>query len=91
VTQNLVIELKPPRHRWDKDNERRFAGIDFPDGCSRNIRTCLHCGLKRITVIPPRSPPFPHHVWVTRDDKKWIGEATPPCISAEVTELREAS
>jgi hypothetical protein len=75
------------RHAWDHANERRLSS--GPDGNARNERDCIHCGMTRITVIPPHG--FPWHEWRTREGKVWVGEATPPCVERGGASLKGAS
>ena len=81
--------MKPPRHEWDHAGERRLNGFDAADGNARNERTCVKCGIVRITIIPPHG--YPWHEWRTKNGGTYVGEATPPCVSREVVELREAA
>ncbi|RJP47928.1 MAG: hypothetical protein C4583_15645 [Anaerolineaceae bacterium] len=54
------------------------------DGNERHERKCVHCGLTRITLIPPRGECW--HEWKTVAGEKWQGELTPPCIAVIVAE-----
>jgi len=64
------------RHKWDHEREQRLAGTDRLLSC--NIKQCLVCRMKKITMIPPYG--FPWHEWLTADGKTWVGETTPPCL-----------
>ena len=80
------------KHKWDHDNERRYAHTDTPDGCSRNERDCIICGVVMVTVIPPAG--LPYHEWRTKDggDKVWTKR--PECVvdeSVSIAELNKAS
>lgn len=77
------------KHRWNYETERRLAGIDTADGNDRNERDCLHCGITRVTVIPPHGRSA-WHEWRTKTGGIYLGEMTPPCVNAVAAELREA-
>jgi hypothetical protein len=67
------------RHKWDHAGERRLSGFDCTDGNARNERTCVKCGIVRITVMPPHGLPW--HEWRVKDGGTYVGEATPPCLA----------
>ena len=77
------------RHEWNDGAERRLAATDAGDGNARNERDCLHCGMTRITVIPPHG--YPWHEWRTRDGQVWVGEATPPCLFGALKAVEAAA
>lgn len=70
------------RHRWKDDEDPR--PVLGADGLERKTPICIHCGMSRITVIPPYG--FPWHEWKTVAGQNWQGELTPPCRVVIVAE-----
>ncbi len=68
------------RHSWNATDPKRIAACDCPDGNDRTEKTCPVCGLVKITVHPAQG--FPWREWRTKDGKRWVGDATPPCVEA---------
>jgi hypothetical protein len=66
------------------------------DGNERQERVCQRpgCGLIRVTVIPPVSPPpYPWRRWRWPDGEEFTSDGTPECRGAagKPVEVREAS
>lgn len=78
----MTLEQLPVRHlhRWPRESERRLHRSEFADGNDRTERQCPLCGMWRVTVHGADG--FPWREWRTRDDKVWVGAATPPCLDA---------
>lgn len=90
-----VNHMASTRHKWPEDRHAKiFLAQETRDGLERHERTCIQCGMTRITVIPPVG--WPWHEWRTKDGPVWVGEATPPCLFVVVKQvakpwLKEAS
>lgn len=67
-----------PRHSWG--SPVTVLPADSSDGNERTERTCAHCGLVKITVHYARG--LPGREWRTKEGKRWVGDATPPCLGA---------
>jgi hypothetical protein len=68
---------KPLRHRWSEPVA--VLPDDTFSGCQETERTCLACGMVRITVHPPVHRDV-WRAWRTRDGKRTDKiSATPPC------------
>ena len=78
------------RHKWPDDKRATvLVAHETPDGNERHERTCLQCGMTRITVVPPHG--YPWHEWRTRDGQVWVGEATPPCLFGALKAVEAAA
>lgn len=73
VSKLPAAEPSARRHRWGE-------GVLVGEYLDRTERTCVHCGLVKITVHPPQG--WPWREWRTREGKRWEGENTPPCLEA---------
>lgn len=73
-----TLLVKSPHHRWDINAIIRKPACESQDGNDRTERTCLHCGMVKITVHPPQG--FPWHEWRTATGAVWQGDSTPPCV-----------
>lgn len=70
------------RHTWPHMVEAGYCCLDgsqYADGNARTERTCIACGLVKVTVHPPHGLPW--REWRTAAGKVWRGDATPPCLS----------
>jgi len=65
------------RHLWTEPT--RFAA-PCRLGLAWNSRTCLRCGMEKITKLPPRG--WPWHEWVPLNGERLVQERTPPCECA---------
>ncbi len=77
-----TIAFAPRKHQW---GESARVG-EYAD---RTERTCVLCGLVKITVHPPRG--FPWREWRTRAGKIWQGTATPPCLDEESSNQQDTA
>lgn len=76
-------------HKWDYDNEKRIAGVDTPDGCDRNEKTCLNCSVIKVTILPQQG--FPRHEYRTKDGGHMVWPRRPECVpTGEPIKLKEA-
>lgn len=79
------------RHTWPKDGSPgliRLHGSQSDDGNDRTERTCLCCGLVKITVHPAQGLIWTE--WRTKSGQTWIGETTPPCVERVKAKLEAA-
>ena len=65
------------RHSWPDELKHVVSAHETRDGNEHHIKQCVHCGMTRITIIPPHG--FAWHEWVTPEGKLWVGELVPPC------------
>lgn len=64
-------------HRWDKQ-EKRIPACETSSGCDQTERTCIDCGLVKITVHPPHG--LPYRAWRHPNGLTAAIESTPPCL-----------
>jgi hypothetical protein len=69
---------KAPRHKWG--DPVLVPAAENADGCDHNERTCVLCGLVKLTVMPPQG--YPWRAWRTANGQRWDREATQPCVVA---------
>lgn len=81
-----------PHHKWERV-PTYIAAAQSTDGNERQERSCMTCGLTKITVIPPRQPPYPWRRWRWPGGLEFEMDRTPACTgnAAEPVQLREAS
>ena len=68
------IADKTPRHKWGDP----VTIVHGPNGCEQTDRTCVRCGLVKVTMHPPHGLPW--RAW--RHPKSTVqfpAEHTPPC------------
>jgi hypothetical protein len=79
---------RPRLHRWDEDTIQRIAASDSDNGCSQTHRTCLHCGLIRITMHPPQGFPWPEFM-LPESRVRFRMDRTPHCVpKGDVEDIR---
>ena len=76
-------------HKWDYENEKRIAAVDAPDGCDRNEKSCILCGITKVTILPPHG--FPYHEYRV-GSAQMVWTRRPECVrvGAEPVKLRDA-
>jgi len=62
------------RHRWTEPS--KLAPSD-DTGFASNVRTCVRCGMQKITCLPPHG--WPWHEFISVSGEQWLQERTPPC------------
>lgn len=65
----------PPRHKW---GDRVTVVDNTSSGCEQGERTCVRCGIVRVTVHPPRGLPW--REWRPRGCVQIQLSSTPPCL-----------
>lgn len=75
VTQLSDRDRRPPNHRW---GPRMLVNDGTVHGCEQSERTCLRCGLVRVTVHPPQGLPW--REWRPEGGPQMQFTNTPPCV-----------
>jgi hypothetical protein len=76
-TPTIAPSDKPLRHRWSEPVA--VLAENTPSGCQETERTCIACGMVRITVHPPVAH-LPWRAWRTpQGDRTDKIAMTPPC------------
>jgi hypothetical protein len=75
------------KHRWEKV-PTHLAASETADGNARTERTCMFCGLVKITVHPAQG--FPWREWRTRHGGVMIGARVPQCVTIDADEKAAA-
>jgi hypothetical protein len=88
-----VTQTLPTTTKHKRDRVPTYIGANqSPDGNERQERACQSCGLIKITVIPPKMPPFPWRRWRWPGLLEFAADQTPTCTGhgAQSAQLREA-
>ena len=64
------------RHKW---REPVTLTDETATGCEETHRTCVVCGMVKITVHPPQGLPW--REWIAPSGMRATLTATPPCIA----------
>lgn len=81
--------MTKPRHSWDHDNVKRIIADDTESGCEETIRTCLICGLIKITVHGRDGRPWPEFMMLGSGARIPLS-TTPPCRRVRSVEAMES-
>lgn len=76
-------------HAWER--VPTYIGTDkSPDGNERQERACQRpgCGLIKITVIPPKQPPYPWRRWRWPGSDEFQCDGTPECRGGATAALK---
>lgn len=58
-----------------------LPGSEFPDGKERTLKSCIHCGIIKVTVHNGDGHAW--REWRTKGGDIYAGELTPPCLPIE--------